>query len=92
MNRLFDQDGADRRDLAELLPSQNSVQSLIGSGAAGQTIILMPLFGALLAVLLLGEQFEGYHTVAMVLILVGVAAAAFSSMRAPQDKARSAGR
>jgi len=45
----------------------------IGPGAASQILSLQPLAGALLAVLLLGEELHGYHLVGMVLILVGIA-------------------
>ncbi|KKW90394.1 permease [Sphingobium chungbukense] len=45
----------------------------IGAGMAGQTISLQPLFGALLAVPLLGEALQGYHVAGMLLILVGIA-------------------
>src|ERR1700686_140380 len=34
---------------------------LIGAGPAGQSMHLMPLFGSVLAVLFLHEQFEIYH-------------------------------
>lgn len=63
----------------------NAAVAKIGSSAAGQTISLMPLFGAMVAVFLLGERFEAYHAAAMVLILVGVAVAAFSSLRASES-------
>lgn len=45
----------------------------LGAGRAGQTINLMPLFGALLAAALLGETLHGYHAIGMALILVGLA-------------------
>ncbi|MBW8910621.1 MAG: DMT family transporter [Sphingomonas sp.] len=45
----------------------------IGPGRAGQTISLMPLFGAGLAAALLGEQLHGYHIAGMALILGGIA-------------------
>ncbi|KQN24886.1 permease [Sphingomonas sp. Leaf33] len=44
----------------------------LGAGRAGQTINLMPLFGALLAAALLGEALHGYHAVGMTLILAGL--------------------
>jgi drug/metabolite transporter (DMT)-like permease len=53
--------------------------ALIGAGRAGQFINLMPLFGAALAVLLLGEPLATYHLVGMALILVGILAFARAS-------------
>lgn len=50
----------------------NAAVARIGAGAAGQTISLMPLFGALLAAVLLDEVLEQYHAVGMMLILCGV--------------------
>ncbi len=50
----------------------NAAVAHIGSGAAGQTISLMPLFGALLAVALLNEKLQAYHGAGMALILAGV--------------------
>ena len=45
---------------------------LIGPGRAGVFINLVPVFGATLAVLILGEPFEGFHAVAMALVLGGI--------------------
>ena len=45
---------------------------LIGPGRAGQSAHLMPVFGAILAVLFLGEQFHLYHVVGIVLIAAGI--------------------
>jgi drug/metabolite transporter (DMT)-like permease len=45
---------------------------LIGPGRAGLFSNLVPLFGALFAVLLLGEEFHLYHAAAMALGLGGV--------------------
>ncbi|WCT79156.1 DMT family transporter [Novosphingobium humi] len=59
----------------------NGAVAEIGAGAAGQAICLMPLFGAGLAVPLLGEPLRSYHGVAMALILLGVALAAWASGR-----------
>jgi drug/metabolite transporter (DMT)-like permease len=50
----------------------NAAVARIGPGAAGQTISLMPLFGALLAVALLNEKLQAYHGAGMALILAGV--------------------
>ncbi len=44
----------------------------IGPTRAGVFIHLMPLFGAALAIMFLGEQLAGYHAVGAVLVLCGV--------------------
>ena len=44
----------------------------IGPGLAGVFINLVPVFSALLAVLLLGQEFAWYHGAALVLVLGGV--------------------
>ena len=48
---------------------------LIGSNRAGVFINLVPIFGALLAVVMLGEDFEGFHLLGLVLVLGGITAA-----------------
>jgi drug/metabolite transporter (DMT)-like permease len=48
---------------------------LIGPGRAGLFVNLVPVFGALLAVLLLGEPFALYHAAGLVLVLGGIALA-----------------
>ena len=45
---------------------------LIGGNAAGLFVNLVPIFGAILAVLLLGESFRIYHAIALVLVLGGI--------------------
>ncbi|MGC8478112.1 MAG: DMT family transporter, partial [Acetobacteraceae bacterium] len=45
---------------------------LIGAGRAGQSMHLMPLFGAILAVLFLGERFHAYHALGIGLIGAGI--------------------
>lgn len=45
---------------------------LIGPGRAGLFNNLTPIFGALFAVLILGEEFHVYHGIAMVLALSGI--------------------
>lgn len=49
----------------------------LGAARAGQTINLMPLFGALLAAGLLGEALHGYHLAGMALILAGIVVGAW---------------
>lgn len=46
--------------------------SLIGPGRAGIFINLVPVFASILAVLILGEPFEGYHAAALALVLSGI--------------------
>ncbi|PVE23942.1 EamA family transporter [Microvirga sp. KLBC 81] len=45
---------------------------LIGPGRAGLFVNLVPVFGALLAVLLLGEPFAYYHALGLFLVLGGI--------------------
>lgn len=45
---------------------------LIGAARAGQSMHLMPVFGAVLAVLFLGERFHLYHAVGIALIAAGI--------------------
>ncbi len=45
---------------------------LIGAGRAGQSMHLMPLFGSILAVLFLNEQFHTYHAFGIALIGAGI--------------------
>src|SRR5262245_9433151 len=45
---------------------------LIGANRAGLFINLVPIFGTLLSILILGEDFQIYHAIAMVLVLGGI--------------------
>ncbi|MGA0607802.1 DMT family transporter [Phenylobacterium sp. VNQ135] len=45
---------------------------LVGAARASQYMHLQPIFGAVLAVLLLGERFQLHHALGMALILVGI--------------------
>jgi drug/metabolite transporter (DMT)-like permease len=45
---------------------------LIGPGRAGLFVNLVPIFGALLAVLILGEPFAAYHAAGLALVLGGI--------------------
>lgn len=49
---------------------------LLGPARASHFMHAMPVFGAVLAVLLLGEAFRGYHAVGVLLIGAGIALAA----------------
>lgn len=50
----------------------NAAVAHVGASTAGQTISLMPLFGAVLAALILNEPLLGYHLIGMAMILGGV--------------------
>lgn len=63
----------------------NQAVAMIGAGAAGQAINLMPLFGALLAAALLGETLHAYHAAGMGMILAGLAIGLAGSRRARSD-------
>jgi drug/metabolite transporter (DMT)-like permease len=54
---------------------------LIGPGRAGVFMNLVPVFTAILAVVLLGEPFAMHHLIALVLVISGILLA----QRAPQD-------
>ena len=45
---------------------------LIGPNRAGLFSNLVPIFGALFAVLILGEEFHIYHALALVFALTGI--------------------
>ena len=55
---------------------------LIGPGRAGVFVNLVPVFGAIMAVVLLGEPFAAYHVVALILVVGGIAIAQMGA-RAP---------
>jgi drug/metabolite transporter (DMT)-like permease len=48
---------------------------LIGPGRAGVFVNLVPVFGAVMAVVILGEPFAGYHVLALLLVVGGIAIA-----------------
>jgi drug/metabolite transporter (DMT)-like permease len=48
---------------------------LMGPGRAGVFVNLVPVFGAIMAVVLLGEPFAAYHVVALLLVVGGIAIA-----------------
>jgi drug/metabolite transporter (DMT)-like permease len=54
---------------------------LIGPGRAGVFVNLVPVFGAIMAVLILGEPFAAYHVVALLLVVGGIAIAQTGSNR-----------
>lgn len=70
-----------------LLPSlvayliYNAAVARIGPARAGQAITLLPLFGAILSAMLLGEVLHDYHFAGMILILLGIVIAALHRRR-----------
>lgn len=48
---------------------------VLGSNAAGLFLNLIPIMGAMLSILLLGERFELFHATALILVLGGIALA-----------------
>jgi drug/metabolite transporter (DMT)-like permease len=57
----------------------NQAVEEIGANRAGAFLHLMPMFGSLLAVLLLGESFHLFHAAGIALILAGVTLAGGST-------------
>ena len=55
---------------------------LIGANRAGLFINLVPIFGTLLSVLIVGEQFQPYQAFALALVLGGIALAEYSGSKA----------
>ena len=55
----------------------------VGANAAGFTIHLLPAFGTLLAILLLGESFQAFHAAGIATILAGVLLATLASKPKP---------
>ena len=54
---------------------------LIGPGRASIFTNLVPIFGPIIAVGLLGETFHPFHAVALVLVLLGIALAEWRKIR-----------
>lgn len=48
---------------------------IVGANRAGLFVNLLPVFGTLLSILMLGEQFHAYHAIALVVVLGGIALA-----------------
>lgn len=62
---------------------------LIGSAAAGQYTNLMPVMGAGLAILFLGERLFAYHVAGLLLVVAGLVIAGRGSAATPQPSASS---
>jgi len=60
---------------------------LLGAARAGLFINLTPVFGALLAVLLIGEPFRPHHALALVLVVAGILLAETAVRRAQRNGA-----
>ena len=45
---------------------------LIGGNRAGQFINLVPIFGSMLAILILGEAFRWYHAAGLIMVVGGI--------------------
>ncbi len=62
--------------------------ALIGPSRAGLFANLVPIIGAFLAVVILGEPFALYHLIALLLVIGGILVAEFSGRRlASRDRA-----
>lgn len=59
---------------------------LIGANRAGLFVNLVPVFGTLLSVALLGEEFRPYHAVALALVLGGIALAELGGRKTAAGK------
>lgn len=57
---------------------------LIGANRAGLFINMVPIFGTLLSVMIIGEAFQAYHAVAIVLVLGGIWLAEHSGRKMAQ--------
>jgi drug/metabolite transporter (DMT)-like permease len=55
----------------------------VGANAAGFTVHLLPAFGTLLAILILGEAFAGFHAMGIATILAGVLLASTAKKPGP---------
>jgi len=56
---------------------------LLGSNRAGLFLNLVPIFGSLLAVLIIGEAFRWYHLLGLLLVLAGIALAERAADKTP---------
>lgn len=59
----------------------NKAVAAIGAGEAGQVINLQPVFGAILAALLLSEPIHDYHMIGIALIALGIGIPLFTRKR-----------
>lgn len=61
---------------------------LIGANRAGLFINLLPIWGVLLAVTILGEEFHLYHATALIMILAGISLAEYGGRKLSQLPAK----
>lgn len=54
---------------------------LIGANRAGLFINLVPIFGTLLSIVIIGEAFHTYHAIALTMVLGGIALAEYSGRK-----------
>ena len=54
---------------------------LIGANRAGLFVNLVPIFGTLLSILIVGEQLHFYHLIALALVLGGISFAEWSKKK-----------
>jgi len=54
---------------------------LIGANRAGLFINLVPIFGSMLAVLIIGEQFRWYHALGLIMVIGGIVVAERAARR-----------
>ena len=45
---------------------------LIGASRAGIFINLVPVFASIFSILVIGEEFENYHAIGLLLVLIGI--------------------
>src|SRR5690606_26768585 len=61
---------------------------LIGANRAGLFVNLVPIFGTLLSILILGEQFHPYHAAALAFVFCGIWLAEMSGRKTSSIGAR----
>ena len=62
---------------------------LIGSNRAGLFINLVPVFGTVLAIVIVGETFHPYHALALVMVIGGIALSEHNANKAASLEAAS---
>lgn len=56
---------------------------LVGPNRAAIFVNLLPIFGTIMSIVLLGEQFFTYHLIALILVFIGIFLSEYSVRRAP---------
>ncbi len=57
---------------------------LVGPNRASIFINLLPVFGTILSVIIIGESFEAYHVIASILVIAGIVLAEYAVLRRPR--------